>query len=79
MRRGSRSSSGTPSDPTSTDGIPSVDLALWDVVGTVLLAVLVARLTDASAVAVFVVLLAVATALHRLFCVPTRLVDALFP
>lgn len=51
--------------------VPILDLALWDVVGTLLIAAVVWRTTACRAVSAVAGVFVLATCLHLLFCVKT--------
>ena len=53
--------------------IPGLDLALWDVVGTVCMAAFISVVFKVHFLATVLVLFLSAMILHRLFCVETRL------
>jgi hypothetical protein len=58
--------------------IPWVDLAAVDVIGTLVIAVAVAKWLEVSFLTSLIVVMLLAIALHRVFCVDTRVAVAIF-
>ena len=68
-----RGMAGQPREGFHAHRIPGLDLALWDVVGTVCMAAFISVVFKVHFLATVLVLFLSAMILHRLFCVETRL------
>ena len=68
-----RGMAGQPREGFHAHRIPWLDLALWDVVGTVCMAGFISITFKVRFFATVLILFASAIILHRLFCVETRL------
>ena len=66
-----REAGGTPRMGLHALRIPLIDVAFWDVVGTLLIAVLIAHILKTNVVSTVLIAFLLGCAAHIVFCVPT--------
>lgn len=70
---------GKPREGAHKVRIPILDIALVDVAATLAVAALISWISDWPVLIVFLVLIVISIAVHRLFCVRTKMDKLIFP